>query len=105
MDPIADLLTRIRNAQGRLKDGVDVPLSKLKLEVVRVLKRRGSSPTSNPSSPTATARDDGCSLSTTGAVIRVKRVSRPGLRVYRAYGEIEAARRIAVSIVSTNQGI
>ena len=41
MDPIADLLTRIRNANIRQKDRVDVPMSKMKMEVVRVLKEEG----------------------------------------------------------------
>lgn len=41
MDPISDLLTRIRNSNTRHQDRVDVPMSKVKLEVVRVLKDEG----------------------------------------------------------------
>ena len=41
MDPISDLLTRIRNSNVRQHDRVDVPMSKMKLEVVRVLKDEG----------------------------------------------------------------
>jgi small subunit ribosomal protein S8 len=41
MDPIADLLTRIRNANSKMKERVDVPFSKMKLEVVRLLKEEG----------------------------------------------------------------
>ena len=41
MDSVADLLTRIRNANAKFKDRVDVPQSKLKTEIVRILKDEG----------------------------------------------------------------
>ncbi|MBI5623707.1 MAG: 30S ribosomal protein S8 [Elusimicrobia bacterium] len=111
MDPIADLLTRIRNAHGRLKDRVDVPLSKLKLEIVRVLKDEGF--IANFKSLFANGHKRGTIrvflkyTTTREPVIRgLKRVSRPGLRVYRSHDDIPKARSgYSVSIVSTTQGI
>ncbi|MBI5209211.1 MAG: 30S ribosomal protein S8 [Elusimicrobia bacterium] len=111
MDSIADLLTRIRNANLRLKDRADVPLSKLKLEIVRVLKEEGF--IANYKSLFANGHKRGTIrvfLKYTTArepVLRgLKRVSRPGLRMYRPYKDIPKARTgYSVTIVSTPQGV
>ena len=111
MDPIADLLTRIRNANMKFKERVDVPFSKLKLEVVRILKEEGfianfKTPF-NPGGKTGTIRVFLKYSLAKEAVIRgIKRVSRPGLRIYRGYQEIPKARQgFAVTILSTSQGV
>ena len=111
MDPIADLLTRIRNSNARQKDRVDVPYSKLKLEVVRILKDEGFianfKTLFNPGGKSGTIRVFLKYSPTKEAVIRgIKRVSKPGLRIYRGYDEIPQARSgFAVTILSTSQGV
>ena len=110
MDQIADLLTRIRNANVRLKDRVDVPASKLKLEIVRLLKDEGF--IANFKSLYNGAKNSTIRVflkysPTKEPVIRgIKRVSKPGLRVYRSYLEIPRVRGgFAVTILSTSNGV
>ena len=111
MDPIADLLTRIRNSNIRQKDRVDVPMSKLKMEVVRVLKDEGFianfKTLYNGNNKRGTIRVFLKYSPTKEAVIRgIKRVSRPGLRIYRGYDDVPRARSgFSVTIMSTSQGV
>ncbi len=111
MDPIADLLNRIRNSNTRLKDRVDVPYSKLKLEIVRILKEEGFianfKSLYNQGGKSGTIRVFLKYSPTKEAVIRgLKRVSKPGLRVYRSYTDIPRARSgFAVTILSTPSGV
>ena len=111
MDPISDLLTRIRNSNVRQKDRVDVPMSKMKLEVVRVLKDEGFianyKSLYNGNNKRGTIRVFLKYSPTKEAVIRgIKRVSKPGLRVYRGYDDIPRSRNgFAVTILSTPQGV
>jgi small subunit ribosomal protein S8 len=111
MDPIADLLTRIRNANARVKDRVDVPLSRMKLEIVRILKEEGFIANFKslyaPGAKRGTIRVFLKYSPTKEAVIReVKRISKPGLRIYRSYDDIPKARGgFAVTILSTSQGV
>lgn len=111
MDPIADLLTRIRNSNARLKDRVDVPYSKLKLEIVRLLKDEGFianfKSLYNQGGKNGTIRVFLKYSPTKEAVIRgIKRVSKPGLRIYRSYNEIPRVRDgFAVTILSTPNGV
>ncbi len=111
MDPISDLLTRIRNSNVRQKDRVDVPMSKMKLEVVRVLKDEGFianyKSLYNGGNKRGTIRVFLKYSPTKESVIRgIKRVSRPGLRVYKSYKDIPRARGgFAVTILSTSQGV
>ena len=111
MDPIADLLSRIRNANTRLKDRVDVPFSKLKLEIVRLLKDEGFianfKPIYNTGGKSGTIRIFLKYSPTKETVIKgIKRVSRPGLRIYRSYLDIPRARAgFAVTILSTPKGV
>lgn len=111
MDPIADLLTRIRNANTRSKDRVDVPLSKMKLEIVRILKEEGFIANFKTlytnGSKRGTIRVFLKYSPTKEAVIReIRRVSRPGLRIYRSYQDIPRARGgFAVTILSTSKGV
>lgn len=110
MDPIADLLTRIRNANTRLKDRVDVPFSKLKLEVVRLLKEEGfiaNFKSLYNGSKQATIRVFLKYSPTKEPVVRgIQRVSKPGLRIYRSYREIPRVRGgFAVTILTTPKGV
>jgi small subunit ribosomal protein S8 len=110
MDPIADLLSRIRNSNSRQKDRVDVPYSKLKLEVVRILKEEGfiaNFKSLMTDKKRGTIRVFLKYSPTKESVIRgIKRVSKPGLRVYRSYLEIPKPRSgFAVTILSTSSGL
>lgn len=111
MDPIADLLTRIRNANLRAKDRVDVPMSKMKLEIVRLLKEEGF--IANFKSIYTNGSKRGLirvflkfSPEKEAVVRGIQRVSRPGLRIYRSYRDIPRVRSgFAVTLLSTPQGI
>ena len=110
MDPISDLLTRIRNANAKMKDRVDVPHSNLKLEVVRLLKEEGF--VANYKSLYNEGRRGSIrvflkySPEKELVIHSIKRVSKPGLRIYRGYREIPQVRgAFGVTILSTPQGL
>lgn len=110
MDPIADFLTRIRNANLRQKDRIDVPLSNLKAELARILKDEGfiaNYKTIFNEKRFGTLRVFLKYSPTKEAVIRgIKRVSRPGLRIYRSYEDIPRVRGgFAVTILTTPKGL
>lgn len=111
MDPISDLLTRIRNANGRAKYRVDVPMSKMKLEIVRLLKEEGfianfKSIYTNGSKRGVIRVFLKYSPEKEAVIRGIQRVSRPGLRIYRSYQEIPRVRGgFAVTLLSTSQGI
>ena len=107
-DPIADMLTRIRNAQTVNKTTVAMPSSKLKVAIARVLKDEGYLENY------AVAEDAGkATLSIElkyyagrPVIERIERVSRPGLRVYKGKSEIPTVLNgLGVTIVSTPQGV
>jgi small subunit ribosomal protein S8 len=108
-DPIADLLSRIRNAQIAKHDRLDVPTSKLKVEVVKLLKEEGFIRNFREieGSPVGTLR---IFLRYSGegvpAISHLQRVSRPGRRVYRKSDQIQPVRNgLGIGIVSTSQGL
>jgi small subunit ribosomal protein S8 len=107
-DPIADLLTRIRNAQMVAKTSVSVPSSKVKVAISQVLKDEGYI--------------DDFKVSTSGGkaelvialkyyagrpvIERIERVSRPGLRVYRGSDAIPQVQNgLGIAIITTPQGV
>ena len=107
-DPIADMLTRIRNASRARHTDVVVPASRTKLAIARILKDEGfiedfSEATEGP------AQVLNIKLKYVGKVPVVsglKRISKPGLRVYAAKTEIpRVLGGLGVVIVSTSQGI
>jgi len=108
-DPIADMLTRIRNGAGARKASIDVPWSRHKEAVARVLVEEGYLAEAGmvEEQPFPVLRiglryDQGRRPVITG----VRRVSRPSLRVYVGHREIPAVRRgLGVSILSTPKGI
>jgi small subunit ribosomal protein S8 len=109
-DPISDLLTRIRNAHLAKHDRLDVPVSRLKLEVCRLLKEEGfirNFREIEVEGPTNSVRIF-LRYSAQGepAINSVTRISKPGRRVYRRAGEIQPVRNgLGVGIVSTSQGL
>ncbi|MCA0239379.1 MAG: 30S ribosomal protein S8 [Proteobacteria bacterium] len=107
-DPIADMLTRIRNAQSVEKAAVTMPSSKLKVAIAQVLKDEGYI--------------DGFKVNAEGAkteleialkyyagrpvIERIERVSRPGLRVYKGRAAIpQVMNGLGVAIVTTPKGV
>ena len=109
-DPIADLLTRIRNAHLAKHDRLDVPVSKLKLEICKLLKEEGfikNFRVVEGSGPTATLRVF-LRYSAEGMPVinSLERVSKPGRRVYKGADEIKPVRNgLGLGIVSTSQGL
>jgi len=108
-DPIADMLTRIRNAVATKKDHVDLPSSKLKSSVLAVMKKEGyiSNFTSRTDSKKSFTKIDLKYDSESNSAIKgVTRVSSPGLRSYSKKGEIPMYMGgLAVAIISTSQGV
>ena len=107
-DPIADMLTRIRNAQMTNKPAVSMPASKLKGAIASVLKDEGyiddfavqeveGKPQLNISLKYYAGRP---------VIEKIERVSRPGLRVYRGNQDIpKVMNGLGVTIVSTSKGV
>jgi small subunit ribosomal protein S8 len=107
-DPIADMLTTIRNATMVYHDKVDVPYSKIKAEIARILKEEGF--ISNFKKIESPNRNFLRIYLKYGPnkeqVIRsIARVSRPGCRVYAGYEELPRTGDMTVYIVSTPKGI
>ncbi|SMO79618.1 30S ribosomal protein S8 [Melghirimyces algeriensis] len=108
-DPIADMLTRIRNANLVRHESLEVPASKLKREIAEILKREGF------------IRDAEYIEDNKQGIIRIflkygpnrervitglKRISKPGLRVYAKSDEIpRVLRGLGIAIVSTSNGV
>jgi small subunit ribosomal protein S8 len=107
-DPIADMLTRIRNAQMVNKPRVSMPASKLKSAIAGVLRDEGYiedfAVQQNDGKPQL---DIGLKYYAGRPVIeKIERVSSPGLRVYRGSGAIPVVMNgLGVAIVSTSQGV
>lgn len=107
-DPIADMLTRIRNAQMVEKAVVLVPSSKVKVAIAQVLKDEGYI-----DSFSVKANDGKPQLEIAlkyyagrPVIERIERVSRPGLRVYKGHGAIPSVMNgLGVAIVTTPQGV
>ncbi|HOJ46004.1 MAG: 30S ribosomal protein S8 [Bacillota bacterium] len=108
-DPVADMLTRIRNAGAVYHEKVDIPTSKLKLEIARILKEEGY------------IKDYRLITENNHQMIRVflkygdkkrpviaglKRISKPGLRVYAGANEIpKVLGGLGTAIISTSKGV
>ncbi|MGK2856446.1 MAG: 30S ribosomal protein S8 [Thermoanaerobaculia bacterium] len=108
-DPIADMLSRIRNAIQSRHDRVDVPASKLKVEIARILKEQGfiSNYKKIDEGLQGTIRISLKYAPDGEPVIHgIERISRPGRRVYRAKTEIpRPLGGLGLSIVSTSRGV
>jgi small subunit ribosomal protein S8 len=108
-DPIADMLTRIRNANQALLERVDIPGSRIKVELAKLLKAEGFIRTFK-------LLDDGkqgilrvymrYGTGNERVLQGIRRVSKPGLRVYRKAGQVPVVYNgLGVSVVSTSQGV
>ena len=107
-DPIADLLTRIRNAQMVAKAAVMVPSSKVKVAIAQVLKDEGYIDGFQVRSEDGKATLEIALKSYAGRPVieRIERVSRPGLRVYKGRDAIPQVQNgLGVAIVTTPQGV
>jgi small subunit ribosomal protein S8 len=108
-DPVSDLLTRIRNASAARHDTVDIPSSKLKLEIARILKEEGyvSNYQLMQDEKQGMIRIQLRYASGKSPVISsLERISRPGCRVYADKSEIPSVLGgLGICIVSTSQGI
>jgi len=108
-DPIADMLTRIRNANQALLEKVDIPASRLKVEIAKILKAEGFIRAyklidDNKQGILRIYMKFGSGNER--VILGLRRVSRPGLRVYRKAAQIpNVMRGMGVSIVSTSQGL
>ena len=108
-DPIADLLTRIRNAHMAKHDRLDVPSSKLKVEICKILKQEGfiRNFLLEEALPSSTLRIflryDAHGVP---AIHHLSKVSKPGRRVYRGAETIRPVRNgLGLGIISTSQGL
>ena len=110
-DPIADMLTRIRNANTQYHDVVRMPASKAKENLARILKQEGFiedwNVTDNTDRPGRTLEIRMKYLrDRTRSIQGLKRVSKPGLRVYsRADGLPRVLGGLGVAVLSTSQGL
>ena len=108
-DPIADLLTRVRNGARAHLDTVDMPHSKIKVEILKILEAEGyivgHEVTTESKFPSikVTLRYDSKRKS---LINHIARVSKPGLRVYKPVTELRPVRSgLATRIVSTSSGL
>lgn len=107
-DTLADMFTRIRNAQLASKTSVTMPSSKMKVSVAKVLKEEGfitdyqvDADTVKPSLNIVLKYFEGKPV-----IEEIKRASRPGLRLYKSKDELPKVRGgLGVSIVSTSKGV
>ncbi len=107
-DPIADMLTRIRNAQSMEKLSVSMPASKIKTAIAKVLKDEGyiedfksSGDAKLPTLEIALKYYAGRPV-----IEKMSRVSRPGLRIYRGRDNLPSVMNgLGVAIVSTPKGV
>jgi len=107
-DPIADMLARIRNGQMAAKTVVNMPSSKTKVAIAKVLMSEGFVSTVDVSNDGAKAElSIGLKYHEGRPVIEeINRASRPGLRSYRASAELPKVRGgLGVAIVSTSKGL
>lgn len=107
-DPIADMLTRIRNGQSAEKEQVEMPSSKLKVAIAEVLKDEGyiadyrvSDAEGKPRLTVVLKYFQGHPV-----IERLERVSKPGLRIYRGKNDMpKVVGGLGIAIVSTSHGV
>jgi small subunit ribosomal protein S8 len=107
-DPIADMLTRIRNGQRAGKVSVSMPSSKLKASIAEVLKDEGyiADFRVQDESGKAVMSVDLKYYEGRPVIEDLKRISRPGLRIYKSKDELPKVRGgLGVAIVSTSKGV
>ena len=108
-DPVSDLLTRIRNATMQRHESVDVPSSKMKIEIVRILKEEGYIQDYTLQGESKQGMIRILLRYTAGkkpVISNLARVSRPGCRTYARHSEIPTVLGgMGICILSTSQGL
>ncbi|MDF3029905.1 MAG: ribosomal protein [Moraxellaceae bacterium] len=106
-DTVADMLTRIRNAQRANKSAVSIPSSRLKLAIAKLLQDEGYVTSVEVDGDAKPMLNIGLKYYEGKPVIEeIKRVSRPGLRIYKGAAELPRVKQgLGILIVSTNKGI
>ena len=107
-DPVSDLLTRIRNACNARHETVDIPSSKMKLEIARIMKEEGyiTGFTHMQDNKQGVIRIQLKYAGKNAVISSLERVSRPGCRVYVGKSEIPPIiGGLGICIMSTSQGI
>jgi small subunit ribosomal protein S8 len=106
-DPIADLLTRLRNAQMAGHDSVAMPNSKIKRSILKVLEDEGFIDGFTATDEVKSALHIDLKYHNGAPVIEeIQRVSRPGLRIYKECEELPSVRGgLGLAIISTNRGV
>jgi small subunit ribosomal protein S8 len=108
-DPISDFLTRLRNAQRAKKKSVDVPASKLKVNIAEIMKNQGFI---TDYEVVETANKQGNIniklkyRNNEGVILGLERASRPGIRKYVPHRELpKVLNGLGIAIVSTSRGL
>jgi small subunit ribosomal protein S8 len=108
-DPVADMLTRLRNANSAHHDSVSMPSSKLKTHLANILKREGyiaSWKTEDTRVGKALTLELKYGQNRERSIVGIKRVSKPGLRVYAKSTEIPKVHGgLGIAILSTSSGL
>ncbi len=106
-DPIADMLTRIRNGQAANKVMVIMPSSRLKVAIASVLKEEGFIESFNVKSGIKPVLELALKYFQGKAVVEdIQRVSRPGLRIYKKKDELpKVMAGLGIAVVSTSRGV
>jgi small subunit ribosomal protein S8 len=108
MDTIGDFLTKIRNAQATFKESVEVPYSKMKFEIAKILKKE------NFIEEVIKKRAGGKTIikiilkynEKRPAISGLKRISKPSRRIYCSYKELRPVKQgSGISIISTSKGV
>lgn len=109
-DPIADMLTRIRNGLGAQHETVEVPSSKIKIEIARILKQEGYITDYTVTGDTAKEKVITIELKygpdKQKVITGLKRISKPGLRVYAKGNDVpRVLNGLGIAIISTSKGL
>lgn len=109
-DPIADMLTRIRNGLGAEHETVEIPASKMKIEIARILKQEGFIIDYTVSGDTAKEKVITIVLKygpeKQKVITGLRRISKPGLRVYAKGNDVpRVLNGLGVAIISTSKGL
>ena len=109
-DPIADMLTRIRNGVQARHESVDVPASKMKIEIAKILKEEGYITSYSVEGETVSEKMIHIVLkygpNKEKVITGIKRISKPGLRVYAKGDSVpRVLNGLGIAIISTSQGM
>lgn len=107
-DPIADMLTRIRNGQQAKHEYINMTSSKLKEQIAKVLQEEGYIVSYHVEPMENNLKQLTIQLKyyqNEPVISRIQRISRPGLRIYKSYKELQSIPGFGVSILSTSRGV